>query len=104
MASEDWVEGETAPRDFQLLAGGEPQPLSGLTVTLILTKRDGTLVDTASDVSVVDADAGTVRYTPDPTDIAVASSPLAARWKVQSGSAIKFFPKARPDQWNVYRP
>jgi hypothetical protein len=91
------VDGWTGPLDYTLLADGTALNLTGMTVTLILTKPDGTVVDTTGDVTVTDAAAGWVRYTPDATDLAASESPLRMRWKVVDGAgAVVYHPSARP--------
>lgn len=91
------VTGWTGPLDFQLLADGAAINLTGMTVDLILTASDGTSIPTTGDTSVQDAALGKVRYTPDATDLLVASSPVKMRWKVTDGAgAVVYHPSARP--------
>lgn len=105
MTSVSLVEGWTGPLDFALKANGAAQDLTGATVVLILSKRDGVAVDTAADVSIIDAAAGTVRYAPDATDLTYADNPYRARFKVTDGAGkITFFPSGEADKWTVYRP
>lgn len=101
----DLVEGWTGRLDFTLKSNGVAQNLTGMTVELILKKSDGTPVDTASDVTIVDAAAGKVGYTPDAADLTSAASPLTARWKViDGGGAVVYYPSRAPDTWRVWRP
>lgn len=119
---DDWVEGETAPRDYILKNGGVPFNLTGLTVTLELFQRDGTPIDTSGDVALVDAPAGRVRYTPDAGDLVPAvGEPYVettvseeigdfayfvrrARFKVSDAlGGFGYFPKGDPDLWRVHK-
>lgn len=105
----DWVEGETAPRDFILKEDGEPKDLTGLTVTLELWKRDGTAVTTTGDLAVITpqtgADVGRVRLTPDADDLVAADSPLRARFKASDLlGGFGYFPRGEPMIWRVRKP
>lgn len=91
------VSGWTGPLDFRLLADGAAINLTGMTVELILTAQDGTSIPTTGDTSVTDAVAGKVRYSPDSTDLVVASSPIQMRWKVtDGGGSVVYHPSGRP--------
>lgn len=95
------VEGWTGNLDFQLLADGVAYDLSGFTVTLSLFDTGAKAVNTTSDVSVIDATGGKVRYTPDSADLTSRMSPYAARFKVTNGSAVVFFPSGQAGVWTV---
>jgi len=97
------VQGWTGPIDMQLKADGVAVDLTGMTVVLILKDKDGTSVDTAGDVSILDAATGKVRYLGDPTDLVAANSPFRARWQVTDGAGrVVYFPSGPPDVWKVY--
>lgn len=100
----DVTEGWTGDIDVQLLADGDAVDLSGATVELVLTGRDGVAVTTTGDVTVFDAAAGKVRYNPDAADLAAAKSPYRARYKVtDAGGKIVFFPSGLGDTLRVHR-
>lgn len=100
----DLVEGWTGNIDFTLLADGTAANLTGCSLELILRDRAGSQIDTSSDASIQVAASGTVRYTPDSTDLAAAGSPYSARWKVTDGSAkVTYFPSGEPDRWVVWK-
>lgn len=87
------VEGWTGPLEFQLLADGAAQNLTGMTVTMLLYKSDGTVIDTTGDITVTDAATGEVTYNPDAADLAATDSPLTFRFKVvDSSSKVVYFP------------
>jgi hypothetical protein len=101
----DWVEGETAPRDFILKEDGVVFDLTGLTVTLEVYDKAGVLVDTTGDLTVVTPSAGRVRYTPDATDLVSAKSELKVRFKVSDAlGGYGYFPRGERDVWRVWRP
>jgi len=99
------TEGWTGPLDFILQSDGAAQDLTGMTVTLVLTGVDGTIATTTGNVSVTDAAAGKVRYSPDATDLLSAKQPYRGRWKVTDGAGkIVFFPNGEADLWKVWAP
>jgi len=101
----DWVEGETAPRDFILKEDGVAFDGTGFTPTLVVVDRTGAAVDTTGDVAWVDAAIGKVRYTPDAADLVAAKGELRARFKVtDGGGAFGYFPRGEPDIWRVRKP
>ena len=93
------TEGRTGAVPFQLLENGVAKDLTGATVELLLKKRDGTLVDTAGDVSVTNTASGLVSYSPDATDLTYADAPYTGRFKVTDGGGkVFFFPEGNPDR------
>jgi hypothetical protein len=99
--AEGWTD-ELGP--FTLEADGSPVDLTGLTVSLVLRGRDGTLVTTTDDTRIDDdPTSGKVYYTPDATDLSAAQSPYTLRWQVTDGDGIVFFPNGRADALVVYR-
>lgn len=104
----EWTQGQTAPETYVLEetdANGDLQPVdvSGLTVDLVLKDKTGTLVTTTGDVAIVSGPAGTVKYTPDSTDLDAALSPYSAKFKVTFGDgSIRFYPQGPPMTWKVY--
>lgn len=98
------VEGWTGQLDFQLLADGDPVDLSGMNVEMILTRYDGTVVDTVGDIVVFDELAGKVRYLPDTAELLATASPLQFRFKVTDGtSKTVYYPSRKPDYLGVRR-
>ena len=97
------VEGTTAPLTFQLLEAGEPLDLSGLTVTLSLKDRTGTIVSTAGMVTVTNAIDGEVTFTPANAGVLVAANgPYFARWTLTtSGGAVSYCPTELQDKWTI---
>ena len=103
MITHKYVAGTTGPQDFRLLIDGVAADLTGKTVTLILTGRDGTVVDTTNDVSITGVTTGEVRYSPDSTDVPAANTPYTARWAVTDAAGkVVFFPSGAADRWNVF--
>ena len=100
----DVVEGWTGVLDFTLRVAGTVENLTDDTVTLILTDKDGNTVQTTGDMSVLVAANGTIRYTPDVTDLLASGSPYKARFKVDSGTDVRFFPNGPADEWRVHKP
>jgi hypothetical protein len=97
------VEGWTAALDFQLMADGVAQNLTGMTVTLELRDRAGLVINTTGNVSVVDAPTGKVRYSADSGDLVAANGPYRARWKVVDGaSKVSYFPSGEHDVWKIF--
>ena len=118
----DWVEGETAPREFILKEDGVAFDGTGLTVELVLTDKTGAPVDTVGDVAWVDALTGLVRYTPDAADLmpgagepyvtTKVSVPVGdfayfvrrARFKLtDGGGGVGYFPRGDPDLWRIHK-
>jgi hypothetical protein len=97
---QDW----TADLDFILKNDTTPQNLTGATVTLSLTKRDGTILSTTGKVSVVNATAGLARYTPTTGDLVATDSPLSGRFKVTLIGKSNFYPSKQADCWIVRSP
>lgn len=96
------VEGTTANLDFALTADGSAVNLTGATVTLVLTDKDGTAISTTGDVSIITAASGTVRYAPDAADLSASVSPLRARFKVTDvGGQIAYYPSGKADIWVI---
>jgi hypothetical protein len=104
MASFDVVQGWTGNLDFQLKVEGTPAILStDDTVSLILRRADGVLVSTTSEVVIISASDGKVRYTPGATDLLTRHAPYGARFKlVDPLGKVVFFPNGRADLWNVH--
>ena len=96
------VEGTTANMDFTLTADGAAVNLTGATVVLVLSDKDGTAVTTTGDVVVVTAAEGKVRFAPDAADLDASLSPYRARFKVtDSGGQISYYPNTAADPWTV---
>jgi hypothetical protein len=97
-----FVAGQTSPVDFTLKDGASAHDLTGYTaIELILRDRSGVAVDVAGDVTVVNAAAGKVRYTPDAADL--AEGVYLARWKVTDGGGVPYYwpGQDQPDVWIV---
>jgi uncharacterized phiE125 gp8 family phage protein len=102
MAELTLVEGWTGPIDETLQKAGVAENLTGMTVALLLQKASGAAVDTAGDVTITDAPAGKVRYSPDPTDLLAAETPHVARWQVTDGAGkVVFFPSEAGEVWTI---
>lgn len=99
-----WVEGALRPKVWTLGVGGVAEDLTGGTVALILTARDGSTVDTSSRVAIVSAPAGTVSYTPGAGDLVAHLSPYRATWQVTIGGVPARFPEVDPLVWHVRIP
>ena len=102
MARLEIVEGWTGALDFQLFADGTAVNLTGMTVALIVTDKDGAGVTLAGTASIQDAATGKVRYAPAAADFDDAKSPYTFRWRVtDAGGLIVFFPHAAPEELAV---
>jgi hypothetical protein len=102
---QDWVAGETGPREFTLYQNGAVFPIPGAaTVTLVLINgRDKvTVIPTTGDVTVTDGPNGKVQFTPDSTDLVATDSPLLARWVVTVGGFSAYFPTGLADTWVIH--
>lgn len=89
------VEGWLGPLDFQLLADGVAQNLTGLTVTGRAFNRINAMSDLDGDIAVTSASSGYIRLTPDTADFNVENSPYELRFGVAnntSGAGIVMFP------------
>lgn len=95
--------GTTVPLRFQLLDDGVPIDLSGQTVTLLLHDRTGTVVVTTSMVTITDAAAGQVDFTPSTTGFfTVANSPYHAKFKlVNSLGQVSYVPNGLRERWTI---
>lgn len=103
--SEPFVEGWTAPIDYQLKKNSLPFNGTGMTVSLELRDKDGVVVTELGPTAWLDATQSTVRYTPAPTDLTFARSPMKARFKVVNGPEVVFFPRGREaEEWIIGRP
>lgn len=104
----EWTHGQTAPETFILESADsngdlQPEDLTGLTVALVLKDRTGTTVNTTGDVALVVAASGSVKYTPDSTDLDYTLSPYTAKFSVTYGDAsIRYFPQGPPMRWIVF--
>lgn len=96
------TEKHTAPLGFQLLEGGSPLPLTGVTVAILITDNRGTVISTGN-VTITDAANGKVAWTPGGTaDLVAANSPYQVRWKLTDGSGkIKYVPSGLRDVWEI---
>lgn len=105
------TEGWTGDLDFTLAVNGVARPwLGGDAVSLILKTQAGRRIKTVGNVAPVPEaplatppiGPGTVRYTPDASDLKAADSPVLARFKVVTGGRVVFFPNGEEDSWTVY--
>lgn len=96
------TEKQTAALGFQLLEGGSPLNLTGVTVVVLITDNTGAVISTGT-VTVTDAANGKVSWTPGSTaDLVAANSPYYVRWKLTDGSGkIKYVPSALRDVWEI---
>src|SRR5688500_391693 len=101
---EHFVEGWTAPIDYQLKKNGATFNGAGMTVSLELRDRNGTVVTETGSTAWLTAATSTVRYTPAATDLTFARSPLRVRFKVVAGSEVAFFPRGEAEEWIIGRP
>jgi hypothetical protein len=93
------VEGWTERISFTLKSDGTAINGTGLTLTdVIITARDGTVVETTGDFGWLVQASGTIFYDPDSTDFTAGKSPYRVRAKVTDGSGkVVFFPNASAD-------
>jgi hypothetical protein len=103
--SEHFVEGWTAPIDYQLKKNDLPFDGSGMTVSLELRDKAGVVVAEAGTTGWLNAAQSTVRYAPAATDLTFARSPMKARFKVVNGTEVVFFPRGlEAEEWIIGRP
>jgi BppU N-terminal domain len=97
------VAGQTEPISIQLFSDARPVDLTGATATLVLRDKTGTLVDTSAGViTILDAPAGKLRYSPAASLFEATLSPYVARWRViDPVSQVGFWPNREADQWVV---
>jgi hypothetical protein len=101
---DQYVEGWTKPIDKQLLLDHVPFDATGMTVTLELRDKNGTVVAEAGSTGWLTPTTSIVRYTPVAGDLTFARSPMRARFKVVSGSQVVFFPRGEAEEWIIYLP
>ena len=115
MKQSNFVQGNTAPQDFQLFtvdSNGIETPFDAtagggsiavFTVTLSLVSHATQVaVTTTNDVEWLTPASGIVRYLPDAADLTAAGSPYDARWTVtDSASRVVSFPDGLADRWVV---
>lgn len=97
------VEGWTGSMDFRLLADGDPQNLTGMTVEAVGYNRLKQAVVLTGDLSILSATGGTVRLQPDTGDFLEEQSPYELRFKVLDGGLAVFFPSEEPIAVKVRR-
>jgi hypothetical protein len=102
--SEHFVEGWTVPIDYQLKKNGAAFNGAGMTVSLELRAKDGTVFTEAGSTGWLDAAQSQVRYTPASTDLTFARSPMRVRFKVVAGTEVAFFPRGEAEEWIIGRP
>lgn len=97
------VAGTTSPVRFQLLEAGTPIDLTNCTVTLLLSDRQGNIINAPGIVTIIDTTNGKVQLAPTNTNVFVAvNSPYSARWKITDGTGlISFCPNSSRDTWNI---
>lgn len=98
---------------FTLKADGTPLVLTGLTVTIVIHKPDGTLVTPGGTLTVdpdQTANPGKVYYSPGTADFVWADPPGTERQPyrihfkvVDSDSKVVYFPNGAADEISVYR-
>ena len=100
--SRNLTPGWTEDIDYILAVDGTAQDLTDMTVAMIARDSEDTLLTLAGAVSVVDASAGQVRFSPAAADIIVANQPYRIRFKVtDTESKIAYFPNKEPELWYV---
>lgn len=101
---EHFVEGWTAPIDYQLKKNGAAFNGTGMTVSLNLRDRDGVEITETGPTAWLDASQSTVRFTPAAADLTFVRSPIRARFKVVAGAEVVFFPRGEAEEWVIHRP
>lgn len=102
--SEYFVEGWTAPIDYQLKKNHLPFDGTGMTVSLELRDKSGVVVAETGSTNWLDATQSTVRYTPAAADLTFAQSPMRVRFKVVAGVEVVFFPRSEAEEWIIGQP
>lgn len=115
MQKANFVQGNTAPQDFQLFtvdSNGNQTPFDATdgggvvalySIALLATSTvDASVVPTAGNVNWLTPASGIVRYIPDAGDLAAVKSPYDVRWNVtDSATRVVSFPDGLPDRWIV---
>lgn len=102
MATVDWVQGQTSPKQFQVKVNNVAANLTGCTVTLELYDATGTAVTTTGDLTLVTPGTGIVQFAPDATDLVAMEGRYTARVKIVDASGyIAYAPDGKPDVWTV---
>jgi hypothetical protein len=88
------IEGETDRLVLPLLDDGAAFDATGFTITsLLITAKDGTVVNTAGDFGWDDATTSLGYYDPDAADFVAAKSPYTVRVQVTDGAGVvRFYP------------
>ena len=99
----DIVVGTTNPLQFQLIESGEPIDLGSITVTLLLSNRNGTTVSSPGTVSIVDSTNGKIQFTPTNSTVFIAADgPYYARWVLTTSlGVVSYVPTSVRDTWNL---
>lgn len=97
------VEGWTERIRDVILADGEVQDLTGMTVELVAYDRSGHLVEMEGTAGIEDAANGIVYFAPSPNDLKKGKYKI--RWKItDSGDQVAFCPNEDPEEWIVSKP
>lgn len=97
------VQAWTSPLDFALKADDVVQSMTGITVSLLLHRTDGSLVTIAGTVATATATGASIRYSPATGDL--VKGDYRGRWKAVDGSSkVAYFPNGDPDTWKVGYP
>jgi hypothetical protein len=95
--------GTTIALRFQLLEASSPINLTGCTVTLLLSDRNGEEVEDPGTVSIIEEEEGTVQLLPtDENVFVIGDSPYSARWVITDGAArVSHVPTGPRDIWEI---
>lgn len=103
--AEEFVEGWTERINYTIYADGEPQVLTGMTVTLLLYDKHNLPVDYDGTAGIENEATGLLYFDPASTDLLKSKSPYYARWVVtDSGGQVAPFPSGPIERWIVRKP
>lgn len=97
------VENWTAAIEYQLLACGAAQDLTGATVTISAWQPANVAKAFNGSVVVTSATGGKVEFRPCSTDIVALDGNIEVRFKVVASSKTSYFPNAETEKWVIHR-
>jgi hypothetical protein len=103
MQYDEYTQGWTAAIEHTLEHDGVTFNASGMTPSLVLKDKDGTVVVFTGTVEWAAAATSRIRFNPAATDLLAANSPYTLHWKVTDAAAkIAYYPQGAPITLKVH--